>query len=449
MRHRTREIGIVWLALGLIGGLPTIAAEPSKPSDDELLKGAQARIEKYRQADATVRVVDASGKPIPGVEISVKQTRHAFLFGCNLFQFGRFKDKQDEQAYRTRFGDLLNFATLPFYWPSYEAVQNEPRHEPTRVVADWCKAHGITTKGHPLAWNYFEPRWLPDDLGQVRQLQLDRITDCVSHFRGLIDCWDVVNESTHFERKRLLEQAPKLTKMWLDTGRVEFVAQCFQKARAANPQATLLINDYQVDPEYAKVLRQLTEKAGHRPFDVIGIQSHMHHEVWSNKKIWAVCQRFAPFGVPLHFTELTVLSGATGWELAKKGTPWPSTPAGEQQQAEDVARIYTMLFSHPAVTAITWWDLTDRNAWQRAPAGLLREDLTPKPAYNRLLELVKKKWWTEATLKTDHQGIARFRGFLGAYTVTVLSPTGKVLTSSLQLEKGQPNKKQITIQTGP
>ena len=75
-----------------------------------------------------------------------------------------------------------------------------------------------------------------------------------------------------------------------------------------------------------------------------------------------------------------------------------------------------MLFSHPAVEAITWWDFADLGSWQGAPAGLVRKDMTPKPAYEALTRLIKGKWWTgEAKLTTDAAGKVRFRGYLGAY----------------------------------
>ena len=87
----------------------------------------------------------------------------------------------------------------------------------------------------------------------------------------------------------------------------------------------------------------------------------------------------------LHRVEIRILSGDRQWE--KKGD-WPSTPEGEAYQAQEAARIYTLLFSHPAVEAITWWDFSDRQAWQHAPAGLLRSDMTPKPAYDELKKLL-------------------------------------------------------------
>ncbi len=414
--------------------------------EDSLWREAAGRIEQHRKSDATVVVRDASCTPLSGVQVSVRQTRHAFLFGCNFFQFGRFRNQEDEEAYRTRFAELMNYATLAFYWPSYEARPGRPQHEYTQEVALWCRDHGIATKGHPLAWNFSEPGWLPDDLQEIRRLQMARISDCVTRFRGLIDRWDVVNEATHYEREETARQAPKLTRLWTEMGRVPFVEECFQHARAAHQQAVLLINDYRADPAYVQLIQDLVQQAGQRPFDVIGIQSHMHGGVWSNEKIWQVCEQFAALGVPLHFTELTVLSGELGWERAKDNNSWPSTPDGEARQARDVVRIYTMLFSHPSVEAITWWDFADRNAWQRAPAGLLGQDLKPKPAYTALQGLIKDQWWTCQSLTTDPDGRAAFRGFHGEYQVVVQPPSGGALVVTQTLRKGEGNLWEITVE---
>ena len=108
---------------------------------------------------------------------------------------------------------------------------------------------------------------------------------------------------------------------------------------------------------------------------------------WPLEKAWTVCETYGRFGKPLHFTELTVLSGRlkdpndNDWHKAR--TDWPSTPEGEAAQAEYGAKLYTVLFSHPAVEAITWWDFSDYRSWQGAPSGLVREDMTPKPLYDR------------------------------------------------------------------
>ena len=431
---RTASVPTHLLAAVVVLILPCMAAA-AEPSEAELLAGAEARIEKHRKADATISVVDATGKPVPGAKITVEQTRHAFLFGSNIFKWGRCGDEELEAAYRTRFAGLLNYATLPFYWASYEPRQGEPAHDHTEEVARWCQEHGIATKGHPLAWNTADPRWLPDDLEEVRRLQMDRIEDCVSRFRGLIDRWDVVNEATHFDREEFVRQrAPKHSAMWKKVGQMEFTRECFTHAREAGPHATLLINDYRTDPACERVIEQLVDEGGKPMYDCVGIQSHMHGGAWPTKKIWEVCERFARFGVPLHFTETTVLSGDRTWQKGR-GADWPSTPEGEAYQAEHVVRFYTMLFSHPAVEAITWWDFSDLHSWKGAPAGFVRKDMSPKPAYEELLKLVKGKWWTKTTLETSDGGAAGFRGFLGDYKLTVTLEGKKAVEKTFTLGK--------------
>ena len=146
---------------------------------------------------------------------------------------------------------------------------------------------------------------------------------------------------------------------------------------------------------------------------------------WGAEKTWDVCQRFGRFGKPLNFTETTFISAKPKKDQRWSGpyyTDWPTTPEGEARQAKEAAEFYTILFSHPAVEAITWWDFSDKGCWLGAPAGLLRKDMSPKPAYEVLLNLIKKEWWTgPQALTTDAAGVVRFHGFLGTYTIT----TGK------------------------
>ena len=110
-----------------------------------------------------------------------------------------------------------------------------------------------------------------------------------------------------------------------------------------------------------------------------------------------------------------------------------------------MVRFYTMLFSYPAVEAITWWDFSDRHAWQGAPAGFLRKDMTPKPAYIELKKLVKGKWWTEAQRRTDSDGSARFRGFLGDYRITVTAAGKQPVEKTFTLKKDPPNRLEVRL----
>ena len=410
--------------------------------EEDPLAGAAARIEEHRMADGEVRVLDAEGRPIPEAAVAVEQARHEFLFGSNIFAWGRLEDPELEEAYREKFADVFNFATIGFYWASYERQQGQPNHEYAEAVARWCIEQGIVPKGHPLAWNYSDPRWLPDDLDEIRRLQMERIEDCVARFAGLIDIWDVVNEAVHFERESFQERAPKMTAMWERAGRVPFTRDCFLHARGANPEATLLINDYRNDAPYERLIEELVDDDGEPLYDVIGLQSHMHSGTWPNESLWAVCERYQRFGVPLHFTELTVVSGERGWEL---GPGWDTTPEGEAEQAREVERIYTVLFSHPAVEAITWWDFSDNRAWQGAPAGFLRRDMTPKPAYEVLKGLIKGDWWTEEELTADGEGRASFRGFLGDYEIVVRVEGREVARESATLARDAENVWEIRV----
>jgi GH35 family endo-1,4-beta-xylanase len=442
MLQRFSFVAFVTMLL-TIGSPLSVSGQAQPPTGERILAEAPARIEKFRKADGQIVVQDTAGKPVAQATVRLEQKRHAFLFGCNIFQWGRIEDPQLQGAYLEKFAALLNFATLPFYWPQYEPVPGKPGHDYVEKVARWCQERGIIVKGHPLAWNFADPRWLPEDPQEVFRLQLARIDDCVRRFRGLIDLWDVVNEATHFDRDEFRKRAPKMTAMWETVGQIEFTRACFRKAREANPDAVLIINDYRTDRAYERLIEQLVSEEGKRLYDVIGIQSHMHGGVWPTEQIWDVCERFARFGVPLHFTETTILSGPPGWF---RGKPWVSTPEGEERQAREVERFYTVLFSHPAVEAITWWDFSDFRAWQGAPAGLIRRDMTPKPAYEVLLRLIKGQWWTTLETKTDEAGKAGFRGFLGDYRVVVRTADGRQIEKDFSLKKGQENVWTVVIE---
>jgi len=394
--------------------MPASLMAAEEESAEHILDQADSRIEKHRKGNAVLRLLGPDGKALKSsLAAKITQTRHNFLFGCNIFKLARCRTPEDNAAYEKRFAALLNFATLPFYWWNYERRQGEPEDARSDQIVRWCKAHNVTTKGHPLAWNYVEQKWLPDEPEAAMHLQFKRIERCVRKFKGDIDIWDVVNEATHYDRDQCKKNAPKLTEAIRKMGIGAYVRAAFKAARKANPKATLLINDYRTDPAYPeKVISKLVDDDGKPLYDVIGIQSHMHGGCWPVKNTWEVCQRFAKFGKPLHFTETTVVSGP------RTNQGWNTTPEGEKRQAEKVPEFYTVLFSHPAVEAITWWDFTDQGAWQRAPAGFLRTDMTPKPAYEQLERLIKDKWWTQTRTTLEAGGKARFRGFFGQYKVT-------------------------------
>ena len=431
------------LARVSIAVLATCCSSSPAAVAKDILESAPARIEKHRKGDVRITVLGSDSKPLAGAKIRVRQVTSEFLFGGSVFplvykhQTGELKLPLKEgdryHKFAERYCELFNFATLPYYWWGYEKQRGEPLHASRMRLAEWCGARGVATKGHPLVWNYSQLKWLPDDLAQVEKLQLVHVSDCVKTFRGKIDMWDVVNETTNFAQKPNKKRAPTVTAMWEKVGRIELPRRAFRAARKANPNATLIINDFHVGDDFAEVVRGVVDEKGAPLYDAIGLQSHMHGGTWSNAKLWTVCERFAKFRKPIHFTEMTVLSGKKGWHRPK---PWSSTPEGEAQQARDVKRVYTLLFSHPSVEAITWWNLTDAHAWMQAPSGLLDRNMSPKPAYNVLKKLITEDWRTTVSLKTDARGVATFRGFHGRYELTVTMPDGgRKRIGNLQLQK--------------
>jgi endo-1,4-beta-xylanase len=379
----------------------------------ELTESAGERIARYRMGDLVIRAVRPDGTPAAGRRLRIEQQSHQFLFGCNIYKLSPDDTSDEQLLYQQRFRDLLNYATLPFYWGSYEPEQGKTQEARLRAMADWCRANGIRPKGHPLVWHEVWPKWAPASRHPAQELLESRVRDIVSGFSGTIDCWDVINEATVSHRH------DNGIGDWVrQEGCARVAARCIELARSANPAAVLLVNDFNVSPEYEAQLEDIICGPG-RP-DVIGIQSHMHGGNWPLERVWNVCETYARFGLPLHFTEVTVLSGKlippdvpfnqANWE------DWPTTAEGEERQLHYAEAFYTLLFSHPAVEAVTWWDLTD-GCWKNAPAGLVRRDLSPKPAYERLREMIWSEWRTRCEVVTDAEGLARVRAFYGSYLV--------------------------------
>ena len=279
-------------------------------------------------------------------------------------------------------------------------------------------------KGHPLVWHTVKAGWLDAlPLDEVERLTRERIRREVGDFAGLIGSWDVINEVVIMP---VFDNEPDgipnaTTRMARALGRVPTVRLAFEEARATDPSAVLLINDFNLSSEYERLIEDVLE-AGIR-IDAIGLQTHMHQGYWGEEAMLAMVDRFARFGLPLHLTETTLLSG----DLMPKHIVdlndyapehWPSTPEGEARQADELTRHYRSLVAHPSVEAITYWGITDRGAWLGAPAGLVRADGSRKPGYDALHDLIKGEWWLPpTTMRTDADGRLRVEGFLGDYRV--------------------------------
>ncbi len=384
-------------------------------------------IRRHRTAHATI-TLERNGSAASGQVIRIEQKSHKLLLGSSWgnssvsLANGELTGREKELAELRNhyFLKLFNLATLPFYWARFEPRKGEPQTQRIMAAARWYRDNGCVVKGHPLCWHTLAAEWLTSmEPAAILQAQLDRIQRDVQNFKGLIDMWDVVNEAVIMPLFDRYDNG--ITRVCREVGRIGLIRRTFEAAREANPGAVLLLNDFDVSAAY-DVLIEGCRDAGIR-IDVIGIQSHMHQGYWGPERTRAVLERFGRFNLPIHFTENTLVSGKLmPPEIVDlndyQPDEWPSTPDGEERQAREVVLHYKTLLSHPSVQAISWWDLSD-GGWLKAPAGLLRKDHSPKPAYEALLRLVKGEWWlAPVEMRTDAAGRFSLTGFLGEYELS-------------------------------
>ena len=380
----------------------------------------------HRLVKAAVALLDEDGIAVAGQPVRVSQCRHAFTFGCTGFEAIPLANHELMVEDRTRVAglydrwlELFNVATLPFYWAGFERRRGAPDTGRLRAAARWFIDRDVAVKGHPLCWHTETAPWLLDlTTDEIAAAQVNRIRREVADFRGLIDMWDVINEVVIMPVFDRYDNG--VTRLAGELGRVDIVKLAFAAARTANPAATLLINDFDLSADYERLIEDCLDAGV--TIDAIGMQSHMHQGYWGEERTLELLERYARFGLPLHWTESTLVSG----ELMPpeivdlndhQVEEWPTTPDGEARQADEVERHYRTLFGHPAVAAITWWGLPD-GGWLNAPSGLLRLDGSVKPAYQTLHRLIKGEWWLAPTdLRTDPAGVVRFKGFPGTYEV--------------------------------
>ena len=389
-----------------------------------------------RKTTIHLRFLKSDGTPLADEPVRLRQTSHEFLFGCGGFDAvdyaggnpdGTPPDEKQGAFLKERLDKtfaLNNFATLPFYWGRFEPEEGRPDTRRLLAAAQYFRSRNITVKGHPLCWHTVCADWLMAyDNQTILQKQLARIRREAGEFKGLVDMWDVINEAVIMPEFDKYDNA--VTRLCKELGRLGIVREVFAAAREANPGAVLLINDFNLSARYEQLIGECLEAGV--PIDVIGLQTHQHQGYMGRERVEEILSRFERFGLPLHFTENTLISGdlmpghiedLNDWQVDE----WPTTPEGEQRQAEEVAEMYSILFAHPLVEAITTWDPAD-GKWLGAPSGFLRKDNSEKPVYHTMMKLIHGQWHTDVTLLTDSGGNAELTGFRGDYEAEACGKT--------------------------
>lgn len=375
----------------------------------ELLESAPARIDQHRKGNLSVRVKREDGSPAPdGIHVNIRQRTHAFGFGCAALSLHSHADPAAEAQYQKLFTDAFNFATIMTFWHDIEREKGKRTTELYLRRAKTLKAAGIRVKGHPLILPGVCPGWVPKDPDGARAAVQDWITHMVRTFRGVVDTWDVTGDIWTADNQQNGVGA------WVrKAGRQQVFADALRWTKAANPDAVTLYNDFALDNAYADLVRGAIRSGD--PLSVQGLEAHMDGAGWLLEQLWMHSDTFGKLGRPLHWSEITVNSN----DLAAKGAKADiSTRSGEARQAEYADAMYRLLFSHPNVDAICWWNLVDGD-WGGNPGGLVRRNLTPKHSYDVVRHLIREEWNSTTSSRTNHRGEVAARVFAGSYEVTV------------------------------
>ena len=397
-------------------------------------------IEKFRKGDFTLKFSSRDKK-----KISVKQKKHKFLFGCNAFMLASFEKEEKEPIYKEKFAKLFNQAVVPFYWSDLEPEEGELRFRKDSVniyrrpapdiVLDFCKEYDIEPKGHCLTWDHCVPHWLDKYNTEERKRILERrFQEISAEYADKIPSWDIVNETASNYRWGVAALFENYDEYGLSLG-----AKYFQNnTKIINETNTAIWKNYCRQGKYMAFNMQLKDFiARGLPIDEIGLQYHIFFTTEEMEKaevnaafldaraIIEILDIFDGFDLPLHISEITVPGSGQILE-------------NEELQAEIAEILYKTWFATRNMKSIVWWNLVDGYAAyaplgsnegeNRCGGGLLRFDMSEKPAYKVLDRLINQEWNTSFEGETNENGEISFRGFYGEYEIMV---DGKTYTVNL------------------
>jgi GH35 family endo-1,4-beta-xylanase len=357
-----------------------------------LMARLESDIRNWRQRDLTVRVLDAEGGRIEGAEVEIVQTQHEFLFGCNAFALGQWGGERKNRLYEDALTHLFNLVTVPLYWSAIEPRQGRREFDTIDRMLRWAEKKNLSVKGDPVLLEETVPRWAAEMApGGAREAAESHVCGLVARYAGRIDWWDIFTPTAGDIRVGPAAVSADEVVRW---------------AASAAPAGGLILHD----PDGRRLAQRAAAlQAAGLPVAGVGVLAHQHAGAWPVDLVRRTLDEAAAArtprgdaGLPVHVSAITILGG----------------PDQEAEQAEAVRRFYTVAFARPEVASISWWDLSDAFAWQNAPGGLLRADLSPKPAYEALDRLINHLWRTDAAGRTDEEGRIAVRAFFGSYRIT-------------------------------
>ena len=283
---------------------------------------------------------------------------------------------------------------------------------------DKAKAAGLKVQGHCLIWHSQCAPWFHYDKNgklvsaeELKKRMREHIYTVVSHFKGRIDAWDVVNEA--FED----DGTPRKSLFYQILG-TDYIPLAFQYAHEADPSIQLFYNDYSMNKPakvegVANFFRPLIQQG--LPVTAIGMQGHMILEDNVDNSVIKQYEHsiktIAAVGVPTFFSELdvSVLPNPFGFSGANVSDVFAYRPEmdpykngldkqQEQRVEQFLIDFYKMLMPHHKdILRVNFWCLNDGNSWRNDfpikgrtdYATLFDRQNRAKPVVQKLIDMVK------------------------------------------------------------
>jgi len=317
--------------------------------------------------------------------------------------YGSDSDNQfakEPDAYWKLFSSQCALYAAELTWGSIApspAEENDKR-DPNVAVA---LAGGLKLTGAHLLWYLHTPKWLESmPRAQAQQAAATHIQRLAGLYRGSVFSWNVVNEA--IDPREHAADGLRVGSPLLRALGPDFFELAFREARAADPNALLIYNDYDLeldtpDQEARRTaLFRLLDRLQKQqiPIDGVGLQSHLKLARFSDfkeKKYRAFLESLAQRGLKVVITEL---------DVDDRGAP-PAVEDRDRAVADVYSRFLAAALDSPAVVALVTWGLCDPYSWLnhnvyfpqfKRPDGLPQRPLMfdaefhPKPAYTAVLQ---------------------------------------------------------------
>lgn len=233
----------------------------------------------------------------------------------------------------------------------------------------FARAHAMQVRGHTLVWHRVLPDWVLETAVAEREVHMrEFITRVMTRYVDDIDLWDVVNEPIADEGGGLRSS------IWSDSMGERYIDIAFAQARALDPNATLVLNEFDIGfagPKIDGLLALLDRlQAREVPVDAVGFQMHLFATYDDFDELAANFAAVAARGLDIHITELDVSLTDT---------------TDEQQQADVYREVVEVCLEQPRCRVIQTWGFTDRYSFRSFFDPLpFDADYAAKPAYSAL-----------------------------------------------------------------